>query len=243
MRNPALRTFDKVVTGQPMMSQEPVMTVAGTASKTLQLVLLTIVSAFAAVRFVKPEALGPGAGICILAAFIIGLVIRFKPRTSPILAPVYAILEGLVIGFISLLYGQAYGNGIIFQAAFGTMAVALTMAMLYRSGVIRVTNTFRRVLSIALFGTLMFYLFMMVTSFIAPGLYASVEYSPMMIGINLVIIVIAAACLCMDFDRIERFAGEVPAYMEWYGGFTILVTLIWLYLEILRLLARMQRKR
>lgn len=238
-----MRTFDKVATRHPMMAAEPVMTVAGTASKTLQLLLLTIVSAFAAVRFVEPEALGPGAGICALVAFVVGLVIRFKPHTAPILAPVYAILEGLLIGFISLIYGQAYGNAIIFQATFGTMAVALTMAILYRTGVISVTETFRRILSVAMGGVLVFYLFMMATSFFAPRLYATVEYSPMMIVINLAIIAVAAACLCMDFDRIERYAGEVPAYMEWYGGFTILVTLIWLYLEILRLLARMQRKR
>jgi uncharacterized YccA/Bax inhibitor family protein len=226
-----------------MMAADPVMTIEGTANKTLQLVLLTIGSAFAAVRFVRPEALGSGAMICLIAAFITGLVISFKPHTAPFLAPAYAILEGLALGFISLVYGQAYGNGIVFQATFGTMAVALTMAMLYRSGIIRVTGNFRRILSVAMGGILMFYLFMMATSFLAPGLYASVEYSPIMIGINLLIIGVAAASLCMDFDRIERFAGEVPAYMEWYGGFTILVTLIWLYMEILRLLSRLQRRR
>ncbi len=179
-----------------------------------------------------------------IAGFIVAMITVFKKQWAPTTVPIYAILEGAFLGGISAVFGAMY-QGIVFQAIFITLAILVTMLMLYRSGVIKVTNKLRLGIMAATGGVFLFYFASFILSFF--GVNISVldptNASMMAIGINLVIIVIAALNLVLDFDFIDRASKEkLPKYMEWYGAFGLLVTLIWLYLEILRLLARLNSR-
>ncbi len=179
-----------------------------------------------------------------IAGFIVAMITVFKKQWAPTTVPIYAILEGAFLGGISAVFGAMY-QGIVFQAIFITLAILVTMLMLYRSGVIKVTNKLRLGIMAATGGVFLFYFASFILSFF--GVNISVldptNASMMAIGINLVIIVIAALNLVLDFDFIDRASKEkLPKYMEWYGAFGLLVTLIWLYLEILRLLTRLNSR-
>jgi uncharacterized YccA/Bax inhibitor family protein len=175
-----------------------------------------------------------------IAGFALGLITSFVPRVSPFTSPVYALVEGMLIGAISAVYNSFY-NGIVIQAIMITVAIFLITLIFYAAKIIKVTNRFRNGVIIATLSVCLIYFADFILS--AFGLRVPFLNDSGIIGIiiNVVIIIIAGLNFMLDFDFIDRAAGMgVPKYMEWYMGFSIMVTFIWLYLEVLRLLSLLQ---
>jgi uncharacterized YccA/Bax inhibitor family protein len=170
--------------------------------------------------------------------FICAMVTIFKKEWSAVTAPVYALLEGLVLGGVSAMLETRY-PGIAIQAVGLTFGTLFVMLLAYRSGLIRVTDKLRLGIVAATGGIMVFYLMEMVLGFFGVH-FATINGSgPVGIGFSLVVVAIAALNLVLDFDFIEKGVQfGAPKYMEWYGAFGIMVTLVWLYLEILRLLSK-----
>jgi uncharacterized YccA/Bax inhibitor family protein len=170
------------------------------------------------------------------------LVGSFKPHLARIAAPIYALAEGVVLGAISRAYSEAY-DGIVLQAVGATLGVFVVMLYLYRSRVIKVNNRFRRNIMGAMMGLLAFYL----VSFVL-GMFGSMpsfisDASPMGILFSVFVAGLAAMNLALDFDMIEKgVENKLPAHMEWFCALGLTVTLVWLYLEILRLLSKLRER-
>ena len=178
-----------------------------------------------------------------IGGLIVAMVTIFKKEWSPVTAPIYAILEGLFLGGISSLLNQAY-PGIVLQAVGLTFGVALSLLLVYRSGLIKVTDNFRLGVAAATGGIFLVYLVSFVMSFFGMRIPLIHESGLIGIGFSVFVVAIAALNLVLDFDFIEAGAESgAPKYMEWYGGFGLMVTLIWLYIEILHLLAKLQGRR
>jgi uncharacterized YccA/Bax inhibitor family protein len=176
-----------------------------------------------------------------IGGFVVVLIATFKPAWSGTLGPIYAALEGLFVGSISAMYASAFG-GIIFQAVTLTMAIFFIMLFVYKTGIIQVTNKFRTGVVMATAAVALVYLVNIVLSMFGINMPYLHEGGLIGIGISLVIIGIASLNLLLDFDSFEK--GEqagAPAYMEWFFAIGLLVTLVWLYLEILRLLSILNR--
>ena len=222
--------------GGPFIEQSYHMTVSGAVNKTFMLTGFMLLSFMAGFAF--PNILFVIGGS--ILAFIIYIYTSFKPIQAPVTAPAYALIQGLVVGSISAIYASAYG-GIIFQAASLTIACLLMMLMIYRSGIIKVTQRFRMGVSMAVGAVMIMYLISLVgyfAGFEVPFLH---ESNLMGIGITVAIIVIACLNLLLDFDNFDKGeAMEMPKYMEWYYGMGLLFTLIWLYIELLRLLSKLR---
>jgi uncharacterized YccA/Bax inhibitor family protein len=174
-----------------------------------------------------------------VGGFVVALVTTFKAQWSPVTAPIYALLEGLVLGGVSALFDMRY-PGIAIQAVGLTFGTLVVLLLIYSTGIIKVTDKFRMGIIAATGGIALFYLAQMVLGFFGVHFLSSVNGSGT-IGIvfSLFVVGIAALNLILDFDFIERGVQHgAPRYMEWYGAFGIMVTLVWLYLEILRLLAK-----
>jgi uncharacterized YccA/Bax inhibitor family protein len=177
----------------------------------------------------------------LIVALISGLVIHFTPRWSGVLAPVYAVSEGLVLGAISAVYQMRYENGIVFQAVCLTFGTLFSLLTAYRTGLIKATEKFKLGVFAATGGIALLYLANMVMHMFNMKMPFLHESGAIGIAINLFIVVIAALNLVLDFDFIEQGAKRgAPKYMEWYAGFGLLVTLVWLYIEFLRLLAKLR---
>lgn len=177
----------------------------------------------------------------LIGGFVLALIISFKATLAPYLAVPYAALEGLAVGGLSAILEQRY-HGIAIQAVGLTFGVLAVLLFAYRMRWVRATAQFRAMVIGATGGIALLYIATMILGFFhvsVPVLYAS---TPLGIGISLVIVAIAALNLVLDFDLIERgVAGGAPKYMEWYAAFGLMVTLVWLYIEILRLLSKMRR--
>jgi len=179
---------------------------------------------------------------------VAGTVNSFKPTWAPILAPAFALIEGFVLGVISLIFENGGGiagggySGIVLQALLGAVRVFGSMLALYRTRIITVTARFRAVVSTMMLGIFFMYLLSCGLSFLdadVPYLNSGGTFG---IIISLVVIGVASMMLLVDFDMIEQGARSgAPRYMEWYGAFALLVTLILIYMEILRLLAKLRR--
>ena len=186
--------------------------------------------------------IGPALGFGAIGGLVLALIISFKPTTAPYLAVPYALLEGLAIGGLSAMLESRY-PGIAIQAVGLTFGVFAVMLVAYRTGLIRATERFRAVVLAATGGIALVYVVTIVLSFfhVQTPVFSLTDSSPLSIGISLVIVGVAALNLILDFDIIETgVARGAPRYMEWYCGFGLLVTLVWLYMEILRLLAKMR---
>ncbi|MGA3068829.1 MAG: Bax inhibitor-1/YccA family protein [Terracidiphilus sp.] len=222
------------------------MTLSGTVNKTGILLVCAIATAgwtwhqFLQTRDIADVAPLMLAGL--LGGFICAMVTVFKKEWSPVTAPVYALLEGLALGGISAVVDLRY-PGIGIQAVSLTFGTLLVLLMAYSSGLIKVTQKFRLGVVAATGGIAVFYLLEMLLSFFGVR-FAAINGSGVIgIGFSLIVVAVAALNLVLDFDFIERgVQSGAPKYMEWYGAFGIMVTLVWLYLEILRLLAKMNRK-
>lgn len=182
-----------------------------------------------------------------VGGLIVAIVLMFKPQLAQYLAPAYALLEGLVIGGISSIYNDAFSAvapGIVTQAVILTFGTAIAMYLLYTFRIIRVTERFRSIMFAAIGGIALFYLITFILSLFGVQVTGLHNGSMLSIGISIAITAIAALSLLLDFDRIEQ--GSVmgaPKYMEWYCAFGLLVTLVWLYIEILRLLGNLYGRR
>lgn len=222
-------------------SDSGVMTINGTINKIGLLIFLVLAGAAYTWRMVMGED-PAGAQTYIMIGVIGGLIMAmitiFRPQSANITAPIYALLEGLFLGGISAMINLRYA-GIPFQAVMLTLGTLFTMLFLYRSGRIRATPRFRRGVFMATGAIFFAYLFSFIFSLFGVNLGYFHSAGPLGILINLVVLVVAALNLIMDFDFIERGAQmQAPKYMEWYGAFGLIVTLVWLYIEFLRLLSR-----
>ena len=223
------------------------MTLSGTVNKTGILLILTFASAawtwFQYVSTGNPASVG---GLMILGALgglVCAMVTIFKKQWSPITAPIYALLEGLLLGGISAMFNARY-PGIAIEAVGLTFGVLLALLLAYSSRLIRVTQKFALGIVAATGGIFLFYLAQMILGFFhIPFLMGVYGNGGLGIAFSLFVVAIAALNLVLDFDFIERGVNYgAPKYMEWYGAFGIMVTLIWLYLEIIRLLSKMRSR-
>jgi uncharacterized YccA/Bax inhibitor family protein len=176
-----------------------------------------------------------------LSGFVIAIVLAFKQNLAPSLAPAYAMAQGLAVGAVSLAYESMY-SGIVVQALAGTFGILGLMLLLYRARIIQATPMFVKVVVFATLGIMVMYLANFVMMLFGARMPFLHDNTPLGIGISVVICIVAALNFILDFDLIEKGAESgAPKYMEWYGAFGLLVTLIWLYLELLRLLAKLRR--
>jgi uncharacterized YccA/Bax inhibitor family protein len=223
------------------------MTVRGTLNKFGFMLLMLAGSAYYAWKEVSFGGnVAPLMWTGLIGGFVLALVIMFKKEWSPFLAPAYALLEGLFLGAVSAMYNNAFAEvapGIVMNAVGLTLGTAFAMYILYSTGVIKVTEKFRSVLLLATAGIAIFYLITMILGFFNIRFDFLSQGSLIGIGFSLVVVVIAALNLLLDFDMIEQgSAAGAPKYMEWYGAFGLMVTLVWLYLEILRLLSKISSR-
>ncbi|HEY4111402.1 Bax inhibitor-1/YccA family protein [Puia sp.] len=185
----------------------------------------------------------------LIGGLITALIISFKPTTAKWLSPAYGLLEGLALGAFSAVINDAFKKnypGIVLQAVMLTFAVAFAVFLLYNFRIIKPTQKFKAVIIGSMAGIGVFYLVWIVLGFFGVNLsfMAWGNSSPLGIGINLFVVAIAALSLVLDFERIEVGAQMgAPKYMEWYGAFGLLVTMVWLYIEVLKLLTRFANNR
>jgi len=243
--NPTLneRTFGAARVGIGM----PAMTVQGTVNKTfILLAVLVITAMWTWSKTYDPNSAG-FLGITFMASMIGGLILAvatsFKPKWSPITAPLYAACEGLLLGILSAYFERTY-PGIVMQAVGLTFAVTFAMLMGYKAGWLQATAGLRKGLMIAMGGLMLFYVVVWIASMFGihpPGFING--GGPLGIAFSLFVVGIASMSLILDFDIIESGSREgLGKYMEWYGAFALMVTLVWLYMEILRLLSKINRK-
>lgn len=220
------------------------MTVKGTMNKFGFLVLMMIgATVFSWSRFNKGYDPMPLMLIGVFGGLALALIMMFKKQWSPYIAPGYAILEGLFVGSISAMYDHAY-PGLPTQAVALTLLVTLVMYLVYRYRIIRVTGRFRMIVVIATSALALFYLIQWITYLAMGSPIGSFTNAatPLGIGFSIVVVGLAALNLLLNFDTIEKGVEMKAArYMEWYSAFGLLVTIVWLYLEILRLLSKLNR--
>ena len=239
--NPALR---EDVFSATRLDGGGTMTVQGTVNKTALLLVLALATASAS--WVLGTSGGPGVAGWALGASLLGLVVAiatiFRPRWSPVTAPIYALVQGVVLGVVSMLFEARY-QGIATQAVALTFGVLGAMLVLYKTGVIKVTQRFRAGVLAATLAIFVVYAVALVLGLFGVQVPLLNDASPLGILISLAIVVVAALNLVLDFDLIDRGArAGAPAFMEWYAAFGLLVTLVWLYLELLRLLAKLRER-
>jgi uncharacterized YccA/Bax inhibitor family protein len=239
--NPALN--EKAFRGQVALGDA--MTLQGTVNKTGLLLLCVVVAAawtWGMSHSETPEGALPWMIGGVFGGFVVALVTIFKKEWSPITAPIYALLEGLALGGISAIFERMY-PGVAIQAIGLTFGTLFVMLLAYKSGMIRATQRFKLGVIAATGGIAVLYLVEIALGLFHVQVPAINGSGPWGIAFSLFVVVIAALNLVLDFDLIETgVQGGAPKYMEWYGGFALMVTLIWLYLEILRLLAKARRK-
>ncbi|MEZ4935895.1 MAG: Bax inhibitor-1/YccA family protein [Saprospiraceae bacterium] len=232
MRNSSQDVLDADMTNAHLITEK--MTVSGAVNKSF--ILFGIMLLTSAISFQAPSqmlmliGIFGGLGIVIFASF--------KRHLSGTLAPIYAALEGLFVGSVTAMYAGAFGGAIVFHAVTLTFAVLFMMLFLYKTGMIKVTEKFRSGVMMATGAIFIVYLLSWVLGMFGVNIPYLHEGGMMGIGISVVIIGIAALNLLLDFDMFEK--GEqyrAPKYMEWFAAMGLLITLVWLYIEILRLLA------
>lgn len=222
------------------------MTLNGTINKTGILLLCCMATAawtwYSFLTSGDLSVAGPMIAVGAIGGLIAGLVTSFKKEWAPVTAPIYALLEGLVLGGLSAVFNARF-PGIAIEAVGLTFGTLFVMLFLYRTGVIKVTQKLRIGIVAATGGIFLFYMLEWLLSFFGINMTTVNGASGIGILFSLFVVGIAALNLVLDFDFIEQgVTYGVPKYMEWYGAFGIMVTLVWLYLEILRLLAKMRSR-
>jgi uncharacterized YccA/Bax inhibitor family protein len=221
------------------------MTLPGTINKTGILLVCVVATAIWSWRQfeIAPERLPLLVFGGAIGGLIFAMVTIFKKEWAPVTAPIYALLEGLVLGGISAMF-EAQSHGIAMQAVGLTFGVLFVMLLAYRSGLIRVTDKLRMGIVAATGGIALFYIAQMLLGFFGIHFVSINTGTPLGIGFSLLVVAIASLNLVLDFDLIEHgVAAGAPKYMEWYAAFGLMVTLIWLYLEMLRLLSKLRDRR
>lgn len=222
------------------------MTVRGTVNKTFLLTAILLIAGYIPWNMAvsgNTQFLGALMMTGMIGGLVVALITAFKKEYAAITAPLYAALQGLAIGGISVLFEMRY-PGIVLQAIMLTVAVLVALLLAYTSGYIKATENFKLGVVAATGGIMILYLASFVLGFFGIQMNFMHDSSPLSIGISVVVVIIAALNLVLDFDFIENGAeAGAPKYMEWYAAFGLMVTLIWLYIEILRLLAKLQERK
>jgi uncharacterized YccA/Bax inhibitor family protein len=242
--NPGLN--EKTFAGLPRATVGEAMTLQGTINKSFLLLLVLMGTAL------YPWSLYMSSGnpadvtvpmlVGLFGGLILALIISFKATMAPVLAIPYAALEGLAIGGISAVFERRY-PGIAIQAVGLTFAVMAALLLAYTTRLIRVTQTFRSMVVGATLGIALFYMVSMVLGLFHVNVGLLTGVSTLSIVVSLVIVGVAALNLVLDFDMIETGVSQgAPRYMEWYSAFGLLVTLVWLYMEMLRLLSKVRQR-
>lgn len=249
--NPALKesTFLDLGSGTVVTGGDTeVMTLNGTVNRTgILLLLCVLTAAFAWSQTITPTGeIAPGSAIYLWGGLIGGLVLSlvtiFKKTWAPVTAPLYALVEGFFLGAISAIFDARF-DGIVFQAVVLTFGTLFAMLFAYRSGLIKATENFKLGVVAATGGIFLVYLATLVLGLFGVNVPYIHESGLIGIGFSLFVVVIAALNLVLDFDFIESgVQARAPKYMEWYGAFGLMVTLVWLYIEFLRLLAKLQSR-
>lgn len=244
MANPVLNENfleqTRILEGEPM-------SISGSINKTLILLACALVPAIYTWSLVFNGFMDKAVGLLTIGAvvgLIVALVIIFTRGSKNVqyLAPIYAVAEGFVLGGISAFFEGAY-TGIVIQAVAGTFGCLFTMLLLYKAGLIRATEKFRSVIFIATASVALIYLIQIIASLFGRGIPQIFTTSAIGIGFSVFVVVIAALNFIIDFDFIERGSeAMLEKHYEWYGAFGLMLTLVWLYLEILRLLAKLNSR-
>lgn len=244
--NPTLseKMFDKSIG----LQNADAMTEKGTLNKFGLMMLLLIASASLTWKAAYENV---NVGPWIMGSAIVGLILAFaiifKQQWAAFLAPVYALAEGVFVGGISAYYNAAFAKtapGIVMQAVGLTFGVVIAMFLLYKFQVIRATEKFKSIIFIATAGIAVFYLLSWILGMFGVTMPLIHQSTTMGIVFSLIVVAVAALNLILDFDMIEQGVKRgAPKYMEWYGAFGLMVTIIWLYLEILRLLAKLSDRK
>lgn len=241
--NPTLtqKIFSKSATDASL----EIMTVRGTMNKFGFLLFMVIAGATYTWRLLgqgAPDTMKIFMMVGLFGGLVCAIAIIFKPTWAPYIAPAYGLLEGFFLGGISVIMNEAFAEkypGMIMQAVGLTFGVAIAMFLLYNFRIIKATEKFKSVIISATMGIAIFYLISMVVRMFGVNMPFMYDSSLLGIGISLFVVAIAALNLILDFDMIERGAEQgAPKYMEWYGAFGLLVTIVWLYIEMLKLLSR-----
>tara|TARA_B100001123_G_C15015963_1_gene909511 strand:+ start:140 stop:877 length:738 start_codon:yes stop_codon:yes gene_type:complete len=234
--NPALNknTFINI-----KASESQAMTLEGTVNKTI----LSLIILFSTAIFSWNNFNGAFIGIGGIGGFIVALITIFKKEWAQITTPIYCGLKGLMLGSLSIIFENQY-PGIVSQAIFLTFGILFALLFAYKSKIIKPSENFKLGIFAATGGIFIIYIINMIMSFFGSSIPLINSNSLYGIGFSLFVVIIASLNLVLDFDFIEQGAENgAPKYMEWYGAFGLMVTLIWLYLEILKLLAKLNSRR
>lgn len=242
--NPALDS--STFTGFGRVAAAEAMTIQGTVNKAGLLLLCVLITATCIwnlyYRTLNPAAVTPWLAGGAIAGLIVGFITIMKKTWAAVTAPIYALLEGLVIGGLSALV-EAQFPGIVIQAVALTFGTCLALLLAYKSRMIRATENFKLGVVAATGGIFLVYLITIIIGFFGVQIPLIYQSGPVGIAFSLFVVIIAALNLVLDFDFIEQGAAAgAPRYMEWYAAFGLMVTLIWLYLEIIRLLAKLRSR-
>jgi uncharacterized YccA/Bax inhibitor family protein len=233
MSNPLLKDS---VFSSPIRSND-VMTVSGTINKSIILWVLLIASAF--YSWTHPNIIMPLLVPLLIAGFVIVMVSIFKKETTLFISPLYAICEGLILGAISLSFEKSY-PGIVVNTILLTICVLFCMLAAYKTGMLRATPRFQKVIVFSMLAICLVYVIDLLLNLFGAGSLLYIHNSSGLgIIISLVVVAVAALNLIIDFDLIEQGSQQgSPKYMEWYSAFALMITLVWLYVECLRLLSK-----
>lgn len=249
--NPAMKPFAQPQTWDALAPDAPrTMTIGGTVQASTILIGICGVAAVLVWGWLHggshnaamtPLMLGSAIG-----GFLLAMVIVFKPRTAPFLSPLYAVIEGVFVGVISFFVPTAFGapEGVVIQAVLLTFGIFAALLMAYASGLVRLGSTATKVVTVATGGIAIYYLLGFVLGMVGlPIIQLGWDSGPIGIGFSVVVVILASLNLVLDFQFIEAgVQRNAPKHMEWYGAFGLLVTLVWLYIEVLRLLAKLQSR-
>jgi uncharacterized YccA/Bax inhibitor family protein len=244
--NPALSS--KVFDNTPVTDYNEVMTMRGTMNKFGFMLLMLLGSAYYSWKeFAEGGNVQPLMLTGLIGGLIVAFVIIYKKEWASYLAPIYGLLEGLALGAISSMYNMAFAKiapNIVMNAVGLTFGTAIAMYFLYNFKIIKVTERLKSVIISAMGGILVFYVITMVMGLFHVNIAFLNDSSPLSIGISLVIVVVASLNLLLNFDMIEQGSqAGAPKYMEWYCAFGLMVAIVWLYVEILGLLAKLSGNR
>lgn len=227
----------------PIVDVEERMSLAGVGRSTLILFALFLPAAVWGWNQVSLQEWPTWTIGAIIFGFVAVIAGALRPRWTPVIGPIYAVIQGALVGAISSVYQDLYADGIVTNAIMATAITVLTMVVLYVTRTIRVTERMRSIVLGATAAIFVFYVATFALSFLGVTMPLVWDAGPLGILFSLAVIALAAFNLLIDFDLIERgIAGGAPRWMNWYAAFGLIVTVIWLYLEILRLLGKLQRR-
>lgn len=237
MANPLFKSDSFVARAAPASTEA--MTLDGTINKTF--ILLALCIAGASITWADPE-LAFLALPAVVGAFVVSLVAVFRKQTAPITGPLYALLEGVALGAISVSFERSF-PGVVRNAAALTFGVLGVLLVAYKSRLIRVGRTLRTGIMVATLAVMVVYVVDLALMLFGHRVPLIHESTPLGIAFSVVVVGVASSNFLLDFDFIENgIEGHSPKYMEWYAAFSLLVTLVWVYMEILRLLGKLRRR-